>query len=318
MDSLTTRVCSRDWRATLLGTTLGALAVLAVSLAAGGTAHAAELTPQQKAEMKSLYERATRAYDVGKYAEAIEEYQKAYEIGGDPPMLYNIAQSYRLNDQPGEAVRFYRRYLQRAPQARNREDVERKIADLERSIEERRKAQAAVTPPPAPAVPPPISVNPSSGAIVGPPAPIAVPPPETVTGNATVGDLTQTAPPPEEHMSSSRKIVGWAFIGGGILAGAGAGVAALISKGKSDNVTKASMAGDYFNPKDQTTGKNANTVAVVASIVGGAAVVTGVIVLLTGGSSSEGGAEAPVATARARLTPWLSPGLVGAGADFRF
>src|SRR5258708_4232809 len=114
-----------------------------LAVVAGPAARAAELTPQQKLEMKQLYERATRAYDVGKYNEAIEEYQKAYEIGGDPPMLYNIAQAYRLNDQPNEALRFYRRYLQRAPNARNREDVDRKIADLETVVDERKKAAAA-------------------------------------------------------------------------------------------------------------------------------------------------------------------------------
>lgn len=316
MDSLTTRVCSRDWRSTLLATTLGALAVLAVSLAAGGAARAAELTPQQKAEMKSLYERATRAYDVGKYAEAIEEYQKAYEIGGDPPMLYNIAQSYRLNDQPGEAVRFYRRYLQRAPQARNREDVERKIAELERSIEERRKAQAAVTPPPPPPVPTPSTTTPSTGPVVGPPSPVVTPPPAPETGNGTVGELTQTAQPPEEHISSTRKIVGWSVIGAGVLAGGFAGVFGMIAKGKADDVTKASMNMGVFNPDDQTDGKNASRMAVGLGIAGGAAVVTGVIILLTGESSSDGAAEAPVSTAR--VTPWLSPGVVGAGADFRF
>ena len=67
--------------------------VLLLAVVVGPAARAAELTPQQKLEMKQLYERATRAYDVGKYNEAIEEYQKAYEIGGDPPMLYNIAQA---------------------------------------------------------------------------------------------------------------------------------------------------------------------------------------------------------------------------------
>src|SRR5258708_6919386 len=66
------------------------LLVLLLAMAVGPAARAAELTPQQKLEMKQLYERATRAYDVGKYNEAIEEYQKAYEIGGDPPILYNI------------------------------------------------------------------------------------------------------------------------------------------------------------------------------------------------------------------------------------
>ena len=64
--------------------------------------------------MKQHYERATRAYDIQKYQEAVEEYQRAYEIGGDPAMLFNIAQAYRLNDQFSEAMRFYKRYLQRS------------------------------------------------------------------------------------------------------------------------------------------------------------------------------------------------------------
>ncbi len=151
------------------------IALLLVTLCAPAV-RAAELTPTQKLEMKQLYERATRAYDVGKYNEAIEEYQKAYEIGGDPPMLYNIAQAYRLNDQPGEALRFYRRYLQRAPNARNREDVERKIADLEKSMEEHRKAAAAATPPPVtapPLTPAPATPGRARADAAGPPAPAA-------------------------------------------------------------------------------------------------------------------------------------------------
>ena len=123
------------------------LFLFACAALAAPAARAAELTPQQKQEMRLIYDKATRAYDVGKYAEAIEEYQKAYEIGGDPPMLYNIAQAYRLNNQPVEAVRFYKRYLQRAPNARNREDVERKIAEQEKILEEQKKLQ-----PPAPPV----------------------------------------------------------------------------------------------------------------------------------------------------------------------
>ena len=99
------------------------------------------MTQAQKDEVKLHYQRATRAYDLQKYTEAIDEYQKAYEISGDPPMLYNIAQAYRLADQPGEAVRYYRRFLQRMPNARNRDDVERKIADQEKLAEQRKKAE---------------------------------------------------------------------------------------------------------------------------------------------------------------------------------
>src|SRR5450432_2840056 len=184
MDRLMTRVRLAD--SLLRCLRLVVMAVVLLS-ALSQAARAAELTPAQKLEMKQLYERATRAYDVGKYNEAIEEYQKAYEIGGDPPMLYNIAQAYRLNDQPGEALRFYRRYLQPAPSARNREDVERKIADLEKSVEEKRKAQAAATPPlvtAPPAVPAPATAATSP---VGPPAPVPPAPAPGETGGTTPG-----------------------------------------------------------------------------------------------------------------------------------
>ena len=130
------------------------------------------MTQAQKDEVKLHYQRATRAYDLQKYQEAIDEYQKAYEISGDPPMLYNIAQAYRLADQPAEAVRYYRRFLQRMPNARNREDVERKIADQEKLAEQRKKAEP-VAPPPSttPTKPPPIvEVKPP------PPTPPVAPP----------------------------------------------------------------------------------------------------------------------------------------------
>ena len=116
----------------------------------------AQMTQAQKDEVKLHYQRATRAYDLQKYQEAIDEYQKAYEISGDPPMLYNIAQAYRLADQPAEAVRYYRRFLQRMPNARNRDDVERKIADQEKLAEERRKSEPAAPSQPTQTKPPPI------------------------------------------------------------------------------------------------------------------------------------------------------------------
>src|SRR5499427_9200224 len=100
-----------------------------VALMASAGSARAQMTQAQRDEVKLHYQRATRAYDLQKYQEAIDEYQKAYEISGDPPMLYNIAQAYRLADQPTEAVRYYRRFLQRMPNARNRDDVERKIAE---------------------------------------------------------------------------------------------------------------------------------------------------------------------------------------------
>jgi hypothetical protein len=287
------------------------------SLVWSGTARAADLTPQQKAEMRTIYDRATRAYDVGKYAEAIEDYQKAYEIGGDPPMLYNIAQAYRLNNQPGEAIRFYKRYLQRAPSARNREDVERKIAEQEKIIEDQKKLQ-----PPPPPVTPPVTTTPSTTTPpvtpVGPPSPQPLIPPPAATE-------TPVAPPPvvpaEEPISRTRTIVGWSLIGAGVASGVVAGIFGAKAKDKSDQLTSMSKMGGSveFDATIETDGKNANTTMIICAAGGGALVATGIIILLTGGGSSEAPTEsAPVSTARATITPWLGGGLVGAGADFRF
>src|SRR5215471_8967991 len=141
-------------------------------LASTGQAQA-QMTQAQKDEVKLHYQRATRAYDLQKYQEAIDEYQKAYEISGDPPMLYNIAQAYRLAEQPAEAVRYYRRFLQRMPNARNREDVERKIADQEKLAEQRKKIEPVTPPPP----PPPATKPPPIVEVKPPPPPIVTPPP---------------------------------------------------------------------------------------------------------------------------------------------
>jgi hypothetical protein len=293
-----------------------------LAVLAAPAAHAADLTPAQKQEMKQLYERATRAYDVGKYNEAIEEYQKAYEIGGDPPMLYNIAQAYRLNDQPTEALRFYRRYLQRAPNARNREDVERKIGELEKIVEDRRKAAAAATPPPTP--PPPIVTAPATP----PPPPPATPPaagPAAPTNAPPVTTTPETpaAPAPAEPPSHARKIVSWSLIGVGLACGAGAIAEGLVARSKSNDITNMSAQGGFtFDPDIEHAGKVANNVAIGLGIASGVLVVTGAILLLTGDSGPSEAAPQPEGTPpptpSAMVTPWLGNGLVGAGAGFRF
>jgi tetratricopeptide (TPR) repeat protein len=281
-----------------------AVAFAVPTLLGAPAARAMQLTPQQKQEIKLHYERATRAYDLQKYGEAIDEYQKAYEIGGDPPMLYNIAQSHRLNDQPAEAIRYYRRYLQRAPEARNREYVERKIADLERLIEERRKAAAAATPPPITVTPP----------VVKPPPPVLTPPPPVVTPPPVQPPL----PPPEP--SHAGAVVGWAMIGAGVIADGIAVYEGLRAKQKGDELTRLSQMKTMpvpFDPAIESAGKTANIAAIVLGIGGTALAITGAIVLITSGPSSDV-PEAPPKTAQLRLLPWVGPGLVGGGASLRF
>jgi hypothetical protein len=250
----------------------------------GGRVYAMQLTPVQKQEMKTHYEKATRAYDVQKYGEAVDEYQKAYEIGGDPAMLYNVAQSFRLNDQIADSLRFYRRYLQRSPNARNREDVERKIADLEKVVEERRKLAAAAS---TPVAPPPV---------VTAPAPVS----DTPTSQAASD-------------GSTKLIVGivLASVGGAALVTAA--ITGKLAADKGDLLTKASTNGSTFDPKWESTGKQLNTVTIVSGIVGGAAVVAGAVLIVLSQQQGETAKEQ-----HAFISPLVGGGVMGAAAMVRF
>lgn len=292
----------RFGRTTPRAITVLASILLAAFILAAPRAARAQMTQTQKDEVKLHYQRATRAYDLQKYQEAIDEYQKAYEISGDPPMLYNIAQAYRLADQPAEAARYYRRFLQRMPGARNREDVERKIADQEKLAEQRKKVEPVAPPPaPTPTKPPPIVE--------------VKPPPETVTPPPTIP--TPPAPPPET--SHARAAVGWSLLAAGLIADGVAGYEAYRAKQKGDQLTTDSKNMKVFDPSLETAGKNANIAAIALGIGGTALAITGIIVLATGGSSSPDQTEKPATpVARLTLTPWISTGLFGGGARLQF
>ncbi len=279
-------------------------------LALGSKEARAQLSPQQKQEIHVHYQQATRAYDLGKYQEAIDEYQKVYEIDGDPVMLYNIAQAYRLNDQPQEAIHFYRRYLQRSPDARNKDDVERKIAAQEKLIEERRKAAAAVSPPPPKPAPPPAT------AIVPPPAP----PPEA----KPVVVSPPPPPPPPAPPSTTGRVIGWSLVGAGVASGAVAVIEGVRAKNFADKVTQMSQGGTVTWNSTlagyQSSGKTANIVAIACGIGGAAVAVAGAVVLITNGSSSSPAASdsTPADSTNVSFAPWLAPGVVGGGMGLRF
>jgi hypothetical protein len=272
----------------------------------------AQLTPQQKQEIHVHYQQATRAYDLGKYQEAVDEYQKVYEIDGDPVMLYNIAQAYRLNDQPQESIHFYRRYLQRSPEARNKEDVERKITAMEKLIEERRKAAALVAPPP------PKTEAPKPAAVPEPvfPAPVVTP------------VVVAPPPPPPPERSTTRLVVGWSMVGVGAASIAVAIVEGIVAKNRGDQLTKTMDPNkvppptfDQGQQSIQSEGQTANIVAIVCGIAGTAVGVAGAIVLITTGSSSapanDNGTPAATTT-NVSFAPWVGPGLVGGGMGLRF
>ena len=338
MTPSTPRRARRFWL-TLVVVALGSPTILLAGTAGGLGSALAQQTPalsaEQKQEMKQHYEKGQRAYDVGKYADAIDEYAKVYEIGGNPGMLFNIAQAYRLNKQSGEAVRFYKRFLQRAPNAPNRADVEQKIAELEFDDKQQRPATppppapAAAAPiqpaPPAPPLPPPATPPPPPpAAVVAPPPPAAVaaPAPAPVTAAPTEpAPVTPSPPAPAPAAEASGgngrmiAVISLMVVGAGGLVLAG--FEGLAASSNADTITAQSKAGKVFDPGVETSGRRENAIAITSAIVGGAALVTGAVLLLTGSSAS---AE-PAPGTHVTFSPWIVPtagGLVGAGATWNY
>ena len=270
---------------------LACLLGLVVVMSAGQAQ--AQLTADQKQEMRQHYEKATRAYDIEKYGEAVDEYQKAYEIGGDPAMLYNIAQAYRLNKQLPDSLHFYRRYLQRSPNARNREDVERKINDLEQTIEARRKADEAAAAaarlrqPPAVSPPPPKAVLP-------PPKVVTIPPPPSGNGLRVAGIVVTSV---------------------GVAALITSGITGYLASKKGDDLTNASKNGGTFDPSVESSGKTLNTIAIATVIGGGVMAVVGTVLLVASRKGPDEGTTSPPVTA---FAPLVGPGTVGAAAALTF
>lgn len=87
---------------------------------------------------KKLFEDGTRAFNLGEFPNAVDLYRQAYNLKPEPGLLYNIAQSYRLSNDPSNAVFFYRSFLRAAPNTPNRKEIEGRIKKLELQIAEQK------------------------------------------------------------------------------------------------------------------------------------------------------------------------------------
>src|SRR5579883_1728847 len=81
---------------------------------------------QDYAAAGRAFEEAQDAYGKGKYAEAAQKYQAAYDITKDAALLVNIGESWQRAGGGGKAVVAYRAYLQAQPAAGDRAEIEKR------------------------------------------------------------------------------------------------------------------------------------------------------------------------------------------------
>jgi tetratricopeptide (TPR) repeat protein len=260
------------------------------------------------ATAREHYQKGTSFYDLGRYPEAIKEFEAAYEIKNDPALLYNLAQSHRLAGNSDQALHFYRTYLRYVPNAKNRAEIEDRIKQLEQLVAQKSATQTTppnqTTPPGTttpPAVTPPPDTTPPVTTTPPNPPPLVTPPPEVTgppPGPTTPVISTQLpAAPPSDHHAMIR--------GGEITVAAGAGLFVVgvacgsFARGAANQVNDAAAKGQAFDPSVESRGKSYQTAEAVLMTLGGLTAAAGAFLFFYGShlEKQERIAVTPIATA---------------------
>jgi tetratricopeptide (TPR) repeat protein len=182
-------------------------------------------------DARRIYDEATAAFGLGRYAEAAEKYEAAFALRPDPALLYNAAQSYRLAGNKARALELYRNYVRLYPDGTNAEDARSHVATLKKALEDDRRTvappvvPAPVAPTSPPSAPPPSAAPAPTSPPMPPPAETAppaaplpaAPPPAADTGGPVV---SHPAPAADEQKPLTRQTWFWVVVGAGVVLGA--------------------------------------------------------------------------------------------------
>lgn len=102
-----------------------------------------------RAEAKSKYEEGAAAYTAGRFKDAVDLFLAADHLSPSAPLSFNIARAYEKLADDADALRWYRDYLRRSPDAANGESVRALIATLALSLQRKGIQQITVLSTPA-------------------------------------------------------------------------------------------------------------------------------------------------------------------------
>lgn len=131
---------------------LGLVLVLGLVLETGAVGTASAQRPRQPTaaqidHARELFVSGSQHYQAGRLQEALDAFLEAWRTVPNPELAYNVARTYERMGDSQHGIEFYRHYLRRAaPDAAERQDVERRIAELE-AISVRQREQIMTLPP---------------------------------------------------------------------------------------------------------------------------------------------------------------------------
>jgi len=244
---------------------------LAAIVASTGTADA---RPKRR-DAKAAFDRGLAAYQKGNYVAAATALSQSFELERDADTLFAWAQSERKLERCDKALELYETVLRFELPPKNREAVERSIADCRALVAAQQPAEPAPVAPPAPVEPAPVApvsaVSPSPANAVPPPLP---------------------RPPPQAWY---RDPLALALLGTGVVA-TGIGTGLLVYAHSLDEDSRnATTIDDARRFGDQA--RSRGNIGLVTLGAGGALVIAGVVRIVLHHRATE----------RAELTAWSGP-----------
>jgi tetratricopeptide (TPR) repeat protein len=260
------------------------------------------------------YRQGVDAYKEGRFREAIDLFLEADELSPSAALSFNIAAAYEKIAQPASALRWYRDYLRRAPDAADRSQVEALVTGFEQGLAKDGKQQLTVTSAPPGAA---LTVDgsavgitpwtgeiapgshrldfrlsgrePASRALELPAdraidvaielAPAAAPSPAPSRTDRASANATPSTPPKQSDGSSTTSTLGWVGIATGGAALGGALVFELLRRGAESSAEQDRTQIGYADKLDTMHGYQ-TTSRVLLGVGAGLAVAGGVLVWL--------------------------------------
>lgn len=206
---------------------LVALTVLVGALSASATLAQSESSDDRQrsaaveAEARSLFEAGRSAFDIGRYEDALEHFQQAYELSGRSSLLYNVGQTADRLRLDAVALEAFERFLADNPEHARAEAVRARIRVLREAVSH------------------------TAAPIAGEPEPSTrrsvVPSPEAVaesTAEPTAEAVLEAQGPDigQEESTNTGMIIGLS-VGGGVVVVAAVVLIAVLAGGSSQPVT---------------------------------------------------------------------------------
>jgi tetratricopeptide (TPR) repeat protein len=129
-----------------VGSVLPALLLLSpgTAVAADGKAPQSSSAAQPLEIARARYRQGVEAYQAGHYRESIDYFLEADRISPSAALSFNIALAYEKIDDPAAALRWYRDYLRRSPEAKDRASVESLVQTFEARLASKGVQQVTV------------------------------------------------------------------------------------------------------------------------------------------------------------------------------